>query len=169
MARRGCCRGCRRSAACSSTAAVLLILMTAVPIALIASLERSPSIKYHSRGWIRECAKWDALGRRFFVSTFFDGGVAEIPVPDAAEDGDLEERTVIADGDVAGNASLGIAVDRARRRLLVVYADVWRYRFSAVAAYDLDSWDRLFLTRLGGPGEWTSLLIIWRSFLIGRS
>ncbi|XP_008813377.1 uncharacterized protein LOC103724030 [Phoenix dactylifera] len=153
MANPGRCRRCCRFAVCSPTAAILLILISAVPLALIASLERSPSIRYHSRGWLRECAKWDALGRRFLVSTLFDGVVAEIPVPEAAEAGPLEERTVVADGDVAGNASLGIAVDRARRRLLVVYADARRFRFSAVAAYDLDSWDRLFLARLSGPGD----------------
>ncbi|OAY76300.1 hypothetical protein ACMD2_11695 [Ananas comosus] len=136
----------RRSRACPA----LLIVASAVAVALIASLELSPAVAYSSRGWLRECAKWDAPARRFLVSTFFGSGVAEIAVDGAAAP---EEREVVAEPDVAGNASVGIAVDRARRRLLVVFADVLGHRHGAVAAYDLESWARLFLTRLSGPGD----------------
>ena len=65
----------------------------------------------------------------------------------------LEEVTVVKDVDVAGNASLGIVVDRPRNRLLVVNADAIGNRYSALSAYDLSTWNRLFLTQLSGPSE----------------
>uniref|UniRef100_A0A0D3FHK9 SMP-30/Gluconolactonase/LRE-like region domain-containing protein n=1 Tax=Oryza barthii TaxID=65489 RepID=A0A0D3FHK9_9ORYZ len=67
-----------------------------------------------------------------------------------------EERVVLADPDVAGRVALGLTVDAPRGRLLIVYADrLPRFAYSAVAAYDLASWRRLFLTRLDGPGDST--------------
>ena len=65
----------------------------------------------------------------------------------------LEEVTVVKDVDVAGNASLGILVDRPRNRLLVVNADAIGNIYSALSAYDLSTWNRIFLTQLGGPGK----------------
>ncbi|XP_020596593.1 uncharacterized protein LOC110036480 [Phalaenopsis equestris] len=142
---------------CGRRTLVLLVLATAIPFSLIVSLERAAtstngSLKYTSHGWLRECAKWDHPRRRFLISTFFDGGIAEIRLPDTADSSDLQERTVIADADVAGNASLGIAIDGKRDRLLVVYADIMRFRSAAVAAYGLESGERFFLTRLSRPG-----------------
>ncbi|XP_028547510.1 uncharacterized protein LOC114578485, partial [Dendrobium catenatum] len=138
-------------------------LATAIPIALIASLERAAtatngSLRYRSGGWLRECAKWDHARRRFLISTYFDGGVAEIRLPaifdgsDGSDGSDLQERTFIADADVAGNVSLGILIDAKRDRLLVVYAEVMGLSSSAVAAYGLESGERFFLTRLSRPG-----------------
>lgn len=60
---------------------------------------------------------------------------------------------MVKDADLTGNASLGISVDRPRNRLLVAVADVFGNRFSALAAYDLDTWNRLFLTQLNGPSD----------------
>ncbi|XP_009383935.2 uncharacterized protein LOC103971600 [Musa acuminata AAA Group] len=132
---------------------LLLLLVSAIPLAIIVSLERSAAgFTYQTRDWFRECAKWDPDGLRFLASTFLGGGVVQIPAGDAAS-GALVERAAVSDPDVAGNASLGIAVDRSRGRLLVVYADLWGFRSSAVAAYDLGSWARLFLTRLSEPGD----------------
>ncbi|KAJ8510638.1 hypothetical protein OPV22_001072 [Ensete ventricosum] len=137
-------------------AVLLFILISAIPLAIIVSLERSAAgFTYQTRDWFRECAKWDPDGLRFLASTFLGGGVVQIPAGDAAS-GALVERAAVSDPDVAGNASLGIAVDRSRGRLLVVYADLWGFRSSAVAAYDLGSWARLFLTRLSGPGDGAS-------------
>ncbi|CAA6662004.1 unnamed protein product [Spirodela intermedia] len=150
---------CRRFC-CSRGPLLVLFLASAVPLGVIFSLERtkntSETFEYRSRGWIRECAKWDADRRRFLVSTFFDGGVAQIPLPGGAAappDTTLEEQSALHDPAVAGNASVGILVDAPRRRLLVVYSDLLRHRYSALAAYDLSSWRRLFLAQLSGPND----------------
>ncbi|KAF3436545.1 hypothetical protein FNV43_RR23637 [Rhamnella rubrinervis] len=67
---------------------------------------------YHSAGWLRECAKWDDLHRRFIVS-FMGGGVGQISVPeDHSPETVLEEVQVINDVDLTGNASLGLVIDR---------------------------------------------------------
>ncbi|KAE8722841.1 putative Cytochrome c oxidase polypeptide Vc [Hibiscus syriacus] len=43
-----------------------------------------------------------------------------------------------------------IALDRPINRLLVAVADLLGNRYSALAAYDLSTWDRHFLTKLSG-------------------
>ncbi|XAR58374.1 hypothetical protein NMG60_11013755 [Bertholletia excelsa] len=142
---------------CSAKFFFLVFLISAVPIAYLVSLETAKPTthmyQYHSSGWLRECGKWDDLNRRFLVS-FLEGGVGEIRVPD----GDLpatvlEEVRVVSDADLAGNASLGMVIDRPRNRLLVAISDLFGNRYSALAAYDLTTWDRLFLTQLSGPGD----------------
>ncbi|KAF8401331.1 hypothetical protein HHK36_012265 [Tetracentron sinense] len=142
---------------CTAKFLLLVLLLSAIPIAFIISLERTKSstdlYEYHSSGWLRECSKWDDLNRRFLVS-FLEGGVGQISVPDDHTPGNvLQEQTVIRDADVAGNGSLGILIDPQRNRLLVVIADVIGNRYGALAAYDLSTWDRLFLTQLSGPGD----------------
>lgn len=83
-----------------------------------------------------------------------DGGVGEIRVPDDYSPGTvLQEVTAMKDVDIAGNSSLGIVVDRPRNRLLVVNADVIGNKYSGLAAYDLSTWQRLFLTHLSGPND----------------
>ncbi|KAK9161736.1 hypothetical protein Syun_008077 [Stephania yunnanensis] len=138
---------------------LLSLLISAVPLALLVSLERSVSTahvyQYKSNGWFRESCKWDEENRRFLVS-YFEGGVGEVSVSgDRRSERVLEERTVLIDADVAsGNSSLGIVIDRPRNRLLVVYGDVVWNRFAALGCYDLDTWRRLFLTTLTPrPGD----------------
>ncbi|XP_022757875.1 uncharacterized protein LOC111305001 [Durio zibethinus] len=142
---------------CSPRFLIFLFLVSAIPIAYIISEERVKShnhvFHYHSAGFFRECAKWDDQGRRFLV-TFLEGGVGEIHVPDDyTRDVVLKEVTVVKDFDLTGNASLGIAIDRPRNRLLVAVADLLRNRYSGLAAYDLSTWKRLFLTQLSGPSD----------------
>jgi len=79
------------------------------------------------------------------------GGVGEI-VPKDSDDV-LEEVTLVKDVDLAGNASLGIAIDHVRNRLLVAVADLLGNRYSALAAYDLSTWRRLFLAELSGQSK----------------
>lgn len=135
---------------------LLLVLVSSVPLAIIASLERSAAgFTFQTPDWICECAKWDPVGRSFLASTFLGGGVARLTLEDPdAVGGALTQRAVLSDPDVVGNVSLGMAIDRGsgRRRILVVYADLLRCRSSSVAAYDLESWSRIFLTHLSGPG-----------------
>ncbi|OVA16775.1 hypothetical protein BVC80_1543g230 [Macleaya cordata] len=65
----------------------------------------------------------------------------------------IEAKSVIKESELAGNASLGMVIDRPRNRLLVVSVDFLGNLYSAVAAYDLTTWNRLFLTQLSGPGD----------------
>jgi len=72
--------------------------------------------------------------------------------------------TVVKEPNLAGNASLGIAIDTPRNRVLVVNADAIGNRYGALAAYDLSSWNRLFLTQLSGPSKLFSLslsIFLW--------
>ncbi|KAF8107014.1 hypothetical protein N665_0129s0082 [Sinapis alba] len=143
------------SSFCSSRFSVaLFVVISAVPIAYLVSLERAvPSthvFSYHSSGFFRECAKWDDVGRRFLVSFMDGGGIGEV-VP--SDNGDSEEVTLVKDIDLAGNASLGIVIDRDRNRLLVAVADLLGNRYSALAAYDMSTWRRLFLAELSGQSE----------------
>ncbi|KAL1071951.1 hypothetical protein V6Z11_D11G122100 [Gossypium hirsutum] len=146
---------------CSARFLVFLFIVSALPIAYIISQERAKTdhhvFHYHSSGFFRECAKWDDQGRRFLVS-FLEGGVGEIHVPqNYTPDVVLQEVTVVKDSDLTGNASNGIALDRPRNRLLVAVADVLGNRYSGLAAYDLSTWKRLFLTKLSGPGDEKSM------------
>lgn len=81
-----------------------------------------------------------------------EGGVGEVKVVSDDDDNVLDEITAVEDVDLAGNATLGISIDRLRNRLLVVVSDLIGNRYSGLAAYDLSSWQRLFLTHLNNPG-----------------
>ncbi|XP_050204005.1 uncharacterized protein LOC126654014 [Mercurialis annua] len=144
---------------CSKNFLLAIFIFSALPIAYIYYLEISPPavpthvFQYHSSGFLRECAKWDDLNRRFIVS-FLEGGIGEIRVPDDySSDTVLEEITVVKDVDLAGNSTVGFVVDRPRNRLVVVSADVIGNKYSALSAYDLTTWKRVFLTQLSGPSD----------------
>ncbi|KAJ4872397.1 Calcium-dependent phosphotriesterase superfamily protein [Raphanus sativus] len=135
----------------------LFLVISAVPIAYLICLERAaPSthvFSYHSSGFFRECAKWDGIGRRFLVSFMDGGGIGELVPPRDGNTDVLQEVTVVKDLDLAGNASLGIAIDRDRNRLLVAVADLLGNRYSALAAYDMSTWRRVFLAELSGQSK----------------
>lgn len=140
---------------CSTRFFILLFLVSALPIAYIIHSETSEPAThvyhYHSGGWLRECAKWDQLNRRFIVS-FFEGGLGVVSVDqDHAPSSVLEEVVVVENTDSGKNSSLGLVVDRPRNRVVVAIADVFGKRYSAVTAYDLTTWRRIFLTQLSGP------------------
>ncbi|KAG4174263.1 hypothetical protein ERO13_A11G109300v2 [Gossypium hirsutum] len=146
---------------CSARLFIFLFILSALPIAYIIYQERAETdhhvFHYYSSGFFRESAKWDYESRRFLV-TFLEGGVGEIHVPQNYTcDIVLKEVTVVKDSDLTGNASLGLALDNPRNRLLVAVADMFGNRYSALAAYDLSTWKRLFLTKLSGSGAEKSL------------
>lgn len=159
------------SCLCSPKFLAILFLLTAIPIGIIISLERTqPSTHvyhYHSKGFFRECAKWDSDNHRF-INSFFEGGIGQISVPEKeSEAGTLfEEATVLKETELAGNASLGMTIDRSRNRILVVNADIRGNRYSALVAYDLSTWKRLFLTQLSGPSKYFSSLFYYYYFFM---
>lgn len=80
--------------------------------------------------------------------------MGQISVPDDhSPETVLKEISVVKDADLAGNASLCFAIDRPRNRLLVAVADLLGNQYNALAAYDLSTWNRLFLTQLSGSGD----------------
>ncbi|KAL2507555.1 Calcium-dependent phosphotriesterase superfamily protein [Forsythia ovata] len=144
-------------ASCSTKFFLLLFLLSAIPFALIIHLEISDPathvFEYHSAGWFRECAKWDDVNQRFLVS-YFDGGFGVIPVPENYSSGTvLEEIPVVNNVDFGKNKTLGFVIDRPRNRVVVAIGDAVGNRYGAVAAYDLTSWKRIFLTKLSGPED----------------
>lgn len=89
-----------------------------------------------------------------------EGGLGQISVPEEESPGSvLKEIPVVKDVDLAGNASLGLIIDRPRNRVLVAVSDVFGNRYSALAAYDFTSWKRLFLTQLSGSGELVKVFV----------
>lgn len=144
-------------ALCSPKLVTLLLLLSAIPIGIIVTLERTQPTThvyhYDSSGWFRECSKWDSQHRRFIVS-FFEGGIGHVSLPEnESESSPLEEITAVKEARLAGNSSLGIGIDYPRNRVVVVNADVFGNRYSEVVAYDLSTWNRLFLTQLSGLND----------------
>lgn len=146
---------------CSTKTLLFFFIISAIPIAYIISIELAIAMakpathvyQYRSPSFLCETAKWDDVGRRFLVS-FLDGGVGQVLVPDEYSPGTvLEEVKLVKEDDVVGNATMGIAVDRPRNRLLVAFTDVLGNKYSALAAYDLSTWKRLFLTQLSGKSK----------------
>ncbi|KAI3741748.1 hypothetical protein L1987_59422 [Smallanthus sonchifolius] len=142
---------------CSTKFFLLLLLLSAIPIAIIISLESAtPTTHYyqfHSTGWVRESSKWDEVNRRFIVSFSDTGGLGVVHVPDDHNPSVvLEEIPVVRNTDAVGNGTCGVFIDRPRNRVVVAITDVFGNTYSAVAAYDLDSWKQLFFTQLSSSG-----------------
>ncbi|WOH10004.1 hypothetical protein DCAR_0729465 [Daucus carota subsp. sativus] len=77
-----------------------------------------------------------------------EGGLGIIPISNATTTSVLPEIPVVKDADLFGNATLGFTIDSKRIRVVVVLSDLLGNKYSAVAAYDLSDWSRLFLTQL---------------------
>lgn len=92
----------------------------------------------------------------------FDAGIAAVDISKVG----MEEMVMLREADMAGNASLGITVDEDRRQVVVVFADVIGHKHSAVAAYDLDTWERNYLTHLSGTGIKYTMNLLRFKYLI---
>lgn len=104
-------------------------------------------VEYRSHGWFRESIQWDSARHRFLVS-LVEGGIGEIQAKQGSTG--WEEKVVVTDRDYRGYKTLGLRLDEARRRVLIVVTDLIGQKFSALAAYDSESWERVFLTELAG-------------------
>ncbi|KVI12549.1 uncharacterized protein LOC112507711 isoform X2 [Cynara cardunculus var. scolymus] len=149
-------------ALCSTKFLLSLVLLSAIPLAIIITLESAaPTAHYyqfHSTGWFRESSKWDQVNSRFIVSFTDGGGLGVVRVPeDHNPDLVLEEIPVVKNTDAVGNGTCGVFIDRPRNRVVVAIADVFGNTYSAVAAYDMDSWKRLFFTHLPSSEDGKSM------------
>nr|XP_043621373.1 uncharacterized protein LOC122593087 [Erigeron canadensis] len=145
---------------CSTKFFLILVILSAIPLAILISLESATpsthSYQFHSTGWFREASKWDPVNNRFIVSFTDTGGLGVVHVPDDDHNNKgvvLEEIPVVKNHDAVGNGTCGLFIDRPRNRVVVAIADLFGNKYSAVAAYDLDSWQRLFFTQLSNPGD----------------
>ncbi|XP_024536671.1 uncharacterized protein LOC9646165 isoform X2 [Selaginella moellendorffii] len=126
------------------TAAIVIAMKT---IATFLNSGDGATISYAGPGFVREGCQWDANNERFLVSRF-EGGISELVKTDLG----YEQRLVVdLEGDFKGNSTLGIRVDPPRNRLLAVVADAWNQKRAALIAYDLATWETLFVTNLESP------------------
>lgn len=137
-----------------TTSSVFVVILSVLVLALVTlenTKHKGEVVEYRSRGWMRECVVWDEENKRFLVSNM-EGGVGEIRLRDGdSAGGGLREETVVRDLEYLGNATVGLQIDPARNRLLAVITDSIGNRYSALAAYDLKTWKRLYFTKLSGP------------------
>jgi len=139
---------------CFILSSVFVVLLSGLALAII-KLEntkyKGEVVEYRSKGWMRECAVWDEENKRFLVSNM-EGGVGEIRLQDGGSNGgELREETVVRDSEYLSNVTVGLQIDPIRNRLLAVITDISGYSYSALAAYDLKTWKRLYYTKLCGP------------------
>lgn len=109
---------------------------------------RQHSILFEHPRLYPESFDWDPRQGHFLLGSITTGGI--VSVSDA---GVCEE--FISDGEYAGMAvTLGLKVDSSRNRVLVVVhsLEASAAAFNGLAAYDLASKNRIFLSRLSGHG-----------------
>jgi len=121
----------------------LLSLLLAVPVL---AQDAPDVIELQRRGLMPEGIEYDAEGERFLVSSLTQGTIFSF-----GTDGTLE--AFIEDDDLA--STVGIEVDEARNRLLVVVTEATAAfgglggdTLAALAAYDLATGERLFYANL---------------------
>jgi hypothetical protein len=110
--------------------------------------ERSlKSFKFESPNLFPESFDYDRSHDRFLIGSLFHGTVSEL-----GNDGSIKE--FVRDEEYAGRAGIaGVTVDSWRNRVLVVVVDAKEYSYGGgVAAYDLDTKERIYFTRLDSVG-----------------
>jgi len=130
-----------------SGAVILLMLTVQAAHGQIAPFTPLPpfEIVIEAPGIMPEGVDWDEAGSRFLITSLTDGAIRSIDDAGSVE-------IFAQDQDIT--TSVGLEVDELHNRLLVAVAD--RNVFSggagraALAAYDLITHERLFLTELGG-------------------
>eukprot|EP00249_Psilotum_nudum_P021128 c27982_g5_i1 orf=327-824(+) len=140
-----------KTASCRAISSIFCLLIAAGVAFFHHEEKRIPSarIDYASSGFFRDAAHWDPFGQRFLVS-FIENGVGG--VRSEVEGGVGMEEILVQEEELRGNASLGFKVDVERERVVVVVADLYRNKFSALVAYDIKSWERIFMVKLAGAG-----------------
>ncbi|XP_030553303.1 uncharacterized protein LOC115757272 [Rhodamnia argentea] len=120
---------------------VLLFLLH--PHLQLAHAKKPHAIAFRSPGLYPEAMAWDPSAQHFLVGSLRSRSIHAVSDAGVVED-------LIRDDSLPPNSTiLGVAVDRPRNRLLAVVHSVAPLPpFNALAAYDLRSRDRLFLSLL---------------------
>jgi hypothetical protein len=110
------------------------------------------SFKFESSNLFPESFDYDRSHDRFLLGSKFHGTVSEL-----GNDGSIKE--FVRDEEYAGRAGIaGVKVDSWRNRVVVAFADAKEFSYGGVAAYDLDTKERVYFTRLDGVGVAEGLL-----------
>ncbi|KAG0563680.1 hypothetical protein KC19_8G051700 [Ceratodon purpureus] len=112
-----------------------------------ASGERSlKRFQFQEHKLFPESFDYDRMHDRFLIGSEFHGTVSEL-----GNDGSFQE--FIRDGEYAGKAGIaGVKVDSRRNRVIVTVADTVGWSYGGVAAYNLDTKERIYFARLEGVG-----------------
>jgi len=105
------------------------------------------SFKFRALNLFPESFDWDPAHRRVLLGSAAHGTIWALN----PKNGSIQE--FVRDDQLAGKVAFGgLIVDRGRNRVVVAVQDVVTWRFGALAAFDLDTGRRLFLTRLDDVG-----------------
>ena len=131
---------------------LFLLLQLCCLLAIAAAKAPVDTIGFEALDLYPHGFEWDPKNNRFLVGSSASGAIISV----SADDGEVEE-FVTDDGYAAKAGVMGVAVDRTLNRVLVAVQDVEAWGFSGVAAYDLDTKERIYFTRLDqlGVGEGT--------------
>jgi len=135
----------------ASLITAVVILGTATAHAQEGTTEVPDVILIEQPALYPEGIEYDAVNDRFLVGSLSQGGIGEVT-------GSGAPTALISDTDVP--SSVGIQIDAERNRLLVVSSDTRLFldptlpSHAALAAYDLETSERLFLTDLAAATEY---------------
>lgn len=122
---------------------LLLVVLVAVPTLAQDDMMLPEVIEYEQPGILPEGIEWDAEGQRFLVGSLSQGSIFQIDDMGAVS-------AFIEDDDLV--SSIGIHIDKLSNRLLVTNTDAniafnpdAAMPFAGLAAYDLETGERLFL------------------------
>ncbi|GKU98058.1 hypothetical protein SLEP1_g11110 [Rubroshorea leprosula] len=137
----------------SNPSTIRIIFFTTVFILLCPALARNPHIiNFRSPNLYPEGIAWDPSAQHFLVGSLHHRTINSISDAGVVQ-------TLISDPTLPVNTSiLGLTVDRTTNRLLAaVHSDAPLPPFNALAAYDLRTRERLFLSILQSPNEDTEV------------
>lgn len=104
------------------------------------------SFQFQAPDLFPESFAWDRVHDRFLVGSVFHGTISEL-----AFNGSFTE--FVRDEEYAGKAGIsGVKVDSRRNRVIVAVMETAALTYGGVAAYDLDTKERVYFTRLDGVG-----------------
>lgn len=125
-----------------------LLLCFVLLLLQCATGERSlRSFKFEALNLFPESFDWDRSHDRFLVGSMFHGTISVL-----SSDGS-SLREFIRDEEYAGRAAIsGVKVDGRRNRVIVTVVDAVSWNHGGVAAYDLDTKERVYFAYLDGVG-----------------
>lgn len=142
-------------ASCGALTAAVCVAVAIATLAFLraeeAQIPRGTRVDYiPGKGWLRESVRWDAQNHRFLVS-YMEGGLGQVAYSPGAPP--VREHTLVpsdAGHPVPGISTNGFHIDHDRNRVVAAIGDASKFKFSAVAAYDIGTWKQIFYLKLAG-------------------